>query len=66
MRRQQAVLKPQVGDWADHRNGNLDPRQVAKVSADGWFIWLRLGGAKDIGPFPVENYTFTRTSEEKK
>lgn len=43
----------EVGDWADHKSGQLDPREVTRVEADG--IYLDLGGS-EIGPFPAENY----------
>ncbi len=48
---------PQVGDWADHKNGQLDPRRVARVGRG--MIWLEVAGAV-IGPFPADGYEYTR------
>jgi hypothetical protein len=41
-----------------------DPREVTKVECiDGeWFVWLWLLAA-EAGPFPADNYTFTRKEE---
>ena len=60
------VVIPEPGDWAEHVRG-LDPRQVTRVElgesslSPRGVVWLDLLGA-EIGPFPVENYTFTRVS----
>ena len=50
------------GDWADHVSGVLDPREV--VRADGSYVYLDILG-QTCGPFPKENYTFTRTIGEQ-
>jgi len=60
------VMIPKSGDWAEHVQG-LDPRQVTRVElgesslSPRGVIWLDLRGV-EIGPFPVENYTFKRAS----
>ena len=51
---QKAVLP---GDLADHISGELDPREVVRV--DGRYVYLDIFG-QTYGPFPKENYTFTR------
>ena len=45
------------GDSADHVSGELDPREVVRV--DGRYVYLDILG-QTCGPFPKENYTFTR------
>ena len=45
------------GDLADHVSGELDPREVVRV--DGSYVYLDILG-QTCGPFPKENYTFTR------
>ena len=45
------------GDSADHISGQLDPRKV--VRTDDNFVYLDILG-QTCGPFPKENYTFTR------
>lgn len=45
------------GDLADHISGELDPREVVRV--DGRYVYLDIFG-QTYGPFPKENYTFTR------
>lgn len=53
---------PAVGDIAEHVDG-LDPREVTKVEAypDGTFgVYIYLL-ASPAGPFPAENYRFSRS-----
>ena len=45
------------GDLADHVSGELDPRKVVRV--DGIYVYLDILG-QTCGPFPKDNYTFTR------
>ena len=45
------------GDMADHVSGGLDPREVVRV--DGSYVYLDILG-QTCGPFPKDNYTFTR------
>lgn len=45
------------GDLADHVSGVLDPREVVRV--DGSYVYLDILG-QTCGPFPKDNYTFTR------
>lgn len=45
------------GDLADHVSGELDPREVVRV--DGNYVYLDILG-QTCGPFPKDNYTFTR------
>lgn len=54
------VTTPRPGDRADHKSGELDPREVARV--DGDRIWLYLLTDEPSGPFDAVNYTFTRTT----
>lgn len=49
---------PKVGDWADHITGELDPRQVARVSPNGKKIWITITDGVTAGPLLAENYTF--------
>lgn len=53
------MKQPEVGDWADHKSGDLDPRQVTRVSADGGLVWLYMLTA-EAGPFPAANYNFEK------
>lgn len=53
------VNDPRPDDVADHVSGNLDPRRVSRVKDGQVWLWLWLGSG-EIGPFPAENYTFTR------
>jgi hypothetical protein len=47
--------KFKVGDWADHKSGTLDPREVARVEGDS--IYLRFSSQnKEYGPFLAANY----------
>jgi hypothetical protein len=63
MKAYRSVEQPQVGDWADHKAGDLDPRRVSRVADDLYeddtVIWLDILG-KEVGPVPASNYTFTR------
>lgn len=59
MREFRRVRRPRVGDFADHRSRNLDPRVVSRVSEDGKQVWLELR-TREIGPVPAANYTFER------
>lgn len=48
-----------AGDWADHKSGDLDPRQVF---AAGWFgddawIDLAISDKTRTGPVLASNYT---------
>lgn len=56
------VTSPSPGDWADHKSGELDLREVARV--DGDHIWLYLITKSPSGPFNAANYTFTREEAE--
>lgn len=59
----------QPGDWAWRVNPDLDPREVTRIepfvfdpvpgNPEGSGVWIHLltGSA---GPFPAENYTYTR------
>lgn len=49
--------KPQVGDIADHKTKDLDPRPVAVVSDDGTRIRLSIYGHISAW-LPAENYDF--------
>lgn len=56
--------RPKHGDLAWHVDGH-DPRRVTKFEQgeDGeWYVYLWLLTAS-AGPFPAENYTFTREEE---
>ncbi len=53
-----AERKPQVGDWADHKYRELDPREVVKVSEDGTLIWIKILTDAPVGPLPAENYDY--------
>lgn len=59
------VKVPQVGDVADHKSGELDPREVCKTKViDGTlFVWLMAPGNTEIGPFDSGNYTYERKAE---
>lgn len=46
---------PLVGCWADHKSGNLDPREVVRVLDDK--IWIKIGD-QEHGPYPADNYTY--------
>lgn len=48
---------PQPDDWADHVSGDLDPRQVSRV--EGTQVWIMIGNT-EVGPLPIENYSYTR------
>lgn len=48
---------PQVGDWADHVSGDLDPRPVVKVDLKAGQIWIEIVG-KVAGPLRQEDYHF--------
>jgi hypothetical protein len=50
--------RPNVGDMADHKSGELDPRPVAWVAPDGRTIKLDIFG-KVTPEVPTSNYTFT-------
>jgi hypothetical protein len=54
-----AVRKPKPGDWALHKCNTLDAREVARV--EGRYVWIFIGASK-AGPYPRENYTFSRAS----
>lgn len=51
--------KPHVGDLADHRSGQLDPRPVAEVSPDGRRIRLSIFGTPMEEWVPARNYRFS-------
>lgn len=46
------------GDWALHKSGKLDPRQVVKVDLVHWLIEIDIFGHHI--EVPMENYTYTR------
>lgn len=50
-------VKP--GDWALHVGKHLDAREVTKVRHITGEVWLFLL-TTETGPFPLENYTYTR------
>lgn len=56
---EQARRLPKVGDWAHHVDGQLDSREVARVSEDGRKVWLYLLTETPAGPFDASNYTYT-------
>lgn len=49
--------KPEVGQWADHKSGTLDPRPVAEVSEDGTQVKLRIHTLVSDW-VPAKNYRF--------
>ncbi len=49
--------KPHVGDMADHKSGDLDPRPVAEVSKDGKKIRLQIH-TLITDWLPASNYTY--------
>lgn len=53
------VENPEPGDWALHKGNRLDARKVAKVEGD--LIWIYIDEV-DVGPYPKENYTYSRES----
>jgi hypothetical protein len=57
------MTEPRPGDWALHRNNQLDAREVARV--EGRYVWIFIGASK-AGPYPRENYTFSRKSSTTK
>ena len=57
-----SARQPHVGDSADHKSGQLDPRPVSWVSDDRTAIKLRLF-TSDTPELPAANYTFRATSE---
>jgi hypothetical protein len=50
-----ASTKSRVGMWAEHVNGQLDPRLV--VRDEGYVIWIDILG-REVGPLPAEHYTY--------
>lgn len=51
------VVPPfQVGDRADHVDGQLDPREVVAVEGDSIFIYIGAAPYDRVGPLPAENY----------
>lgn len=53
---------PTVGALADHKYGDLDPREVTRVTSRG--IWLLGSGGESFGPLDPAKYTFTREATE--
>lgn len=63
------VRAAQVGDWAEHKSGTLDPRRVTKVqpfifpptpdNPDGTGVFIHLVSAP-AGPYPAENYVYSQ------
>lgn len=49
--------KPHVGDMADHKSGELDPRPVAEVSEDGRNVRLQIGSTRTPW-LQADNYDF--------
>jgi hypothetical protein len=49
----------QIGDYADHVSGDLDPRPVAYVDVRAGAVALRIGDHV-TGLLPLTNYTYTR------
>lgn len=53
------AIRPPIRVFAWHKNG-LDPREVARVTPDGKWIFLTfLDPDTEFGPFDVNDYTFT-------
>jgi len=50
---------PKVGDMADHRSRQLDPRPVSEVNPHQTHLRLMIGDLLTDW-LPVDNYTFTR------
>lgn len=48
---------PKVGQWADHKNRQLDPREVAEVSENGKKIRLQIGTIVTDW-VPAKNYDY--------
>lgn len=46
------------GDWAQHENIALDPRQVESTDVEKELVWLRFFNV--AGPFPAWQYDFYR------
>lgn len=47
-----------VGDWATHKNGLLDPREVSAISLDRTQIKLKIGADVETIWVPAANYDF--------
>lgn len=50
------------GDWADHKSGTLDPRQVAEVNHKKSTVRLTVSGDYTTADMPMGNYHFSRES----
>ena len=50
---------PTVGQWADHKYQELDPRQVVEVSEDGESVRLEIMPGYVTDWVPADNYEFT-------
>jgi hypothetical protein len=46
--------KFEVGDLADRKDRDLDPRPVSRVK--GNYIWLQIGGISEHGPLHMSLY----------
>lgn len=53
------IFKPEVGCWATHVAGHLDPREVIEISSDGLLVKLDIVGLPSPW-LPAENYTYQR------
>lgn len=48
------------GDWADHKSGELDPRQVKQVDPEAGVVFLDFGSAIDNPPLALRAYHYYR------
>lgn len=50
--------RPEVGDWADHKSGDLDPGRVVEVNEAKSMVRISILGTSSTW-LPASNYTFT-------